>query len=442
VSADIYSLTTIIFELFSGIDPFPGNFFQVFDAKQTNKTPEIPEEFPLCLKEVVYYGWSIDPKKRPGLEEFKFALTSMLEDEEKQSVQALPKPQNGNGNENTEIQIEDDMTSMLLNSGETKGETGPTRKTSRSNTSTTLSSSKDSEDNKEEDDNMTTEKLVDKHEFQRDDADSNVHKDSKENSFSLGDSKRENGESTNSAVTEKNTGLSNTTSRPSKDAEDNKEEVDNLPEDITRKESKEKQEIQRDGNNLNVHTDIKKNSFNLGDCKEENSESSNNTVTGEDTGLLRTTSRSSKDSQDNKEEVDKFTEDSSRKESKEKQEFQRDPADINDHKDTKQNSLDLGDKKRENDESTNNTVTEENTGLLNTTLHLHKELGNSEGPTKNHEFQEDGAELSFHENKENILNLEVSKKETVEAKMEIEEEKIIQRSGANENPRNNKSGKL
>jgi hypothetical protein len=86
VSADIYSLTIIIFELFSGVDPFPGNFGQIFEAKRTDKKPAIPSDFPAELKELVIQGWSKEPKERPPLQEFKSALNNMLNVDEKQSI--------------------------------------------------------------------------------------------------------------------------------------------------------------------------------------------------------------------------------------------------------------------------------------------------------------------------------------------------------------------
>ncbi len=416
-----------MYKLFSGIDAFPGNnIWQIIIAKQTNKTPEIPKEFPIELKKLVCLGWSKEPEKRPGIEEFKFALTTMLKDEEKQSVQsncqsstAMPNPQNGN--ENTEIQIEDNMTSKLLSSSETKEETGPTRKTSKSNTGTTSRSSKDFKNNKEEDDNMTKEKLTDMHELQKDDADLSGHKYSKENSVNLADSKEENSESSNNTVTEENTGLLNTTSSSSNDSKDSKEEDDNL----TIEKLPDKHEFQRDDADLSGHKDRNQN---LSDSKRENDESTNSAVTEKNTGLSNTTSRPSKDAEDNKEEVDNLPEDITREQIKDEQEFQKGLADINGRK---ENSRDLDDCKKANDESTSNTVTVKNTGLLSATPHLLKDLGNgkSREPPKNLEFPDDGAESN-----DNILNLKV--------KIVTEEEKRTQRSGANEKPHRNKSGKL
>ena len=82
MSADIYSLSIIIFELFSGIDPFPGHIGQIFQAKMSNKHPDVPSDFPVALKELIFKGWSKEPKKRPPIEEFKSALNKMLTAEE------------------------------------------------------------------------------------------------------------------------------------------------------------------------------------------------------------------------------------------------------------------------------------------------------------------------------------------------------------------------
>ena len=78
MSADIYSLSVIIFELFSGIDPFPGHIGQIFQAKISNKKPEVPSNFPVDLKEPISKGWSKEPNERPPIKEFKSALNKML----------------------------------------------------------------------------------------------------------------------------------------------------------------------------------------------------------------------------------------------------------------------------------------------------------------------------------------------------------------------------
>ncbi len=85
MSADIYSLTIIIFELFSGIDPFPGHIGQIFKAKMLDEKPKFPSDFPSELKELVSKGWSKIPTERPPLQEFMAALNTMLTVEETQS---------------------------------------------------------------------------------------------------------------------------------------------------------------------------------------------------------------------------------------------------------------------------------------------------------------------------------------------------------------------
>jgi serine/threonine protein kinase len=77
VSADVYSLTIIIFELLSGIDPFPGSFGQIFQAKMLDKKPDMLPLFPSNLKDLIFRGWSKEPKERPQIQEFKSALSSM-----------------------------------------------------------------------------------------------------------------------------------------------------------------------------------------------------------------------------------------------------------------------------------------------------------------------------------------------------------------------------
>ena len=82
VLADIYSLVIILFELFSGMNPFPGNIGQIFQAKNLDEKPEIPSEFPTALKNLIIDGWSKKPRERPAIEKFKSAL-NVLKQEEK-----------------------------------------------------------------------------------------------------------------------------------------------------------------------------------------------------------------------------------------------------------------------------------------------------------------------------------------------------------------------
>ena len=89
VSADIYSLSIILFELFSGIDPFPGHIGQIFQAKMSDQKPVVPSVFPKDLKKLIAKGWSRNPKERPSIEEFKSALNQMLTGEEKEEAKDL-----------------------------------------------------------------------------------------------------------------------------------------------------------------------------------------------------------------------------------------------------------------------------------------------------------------------------------------------------------------
>ncbi len=86
VLADIYSLAIIIFELFSGLDPFPGNIGQICQAKIQDEKPKIPSEFPEALKKVIRDGWSKKPRERPEIEKFRKALCIVLKQEEKKSL--------------------------------------------------------------------------------------------------------------------------------------------------------------------------------------------------------------------------------------------------------------------------------------------------------------------------------------------------------------------
>jgi hypothetical protein len=82
-------MTIIIFELFSGTDPFPGSFGQIYQAKMKDKKPVIPSDFPLDLKELVIQGWSKGPKERPSIKEFETALNKMFPKEAKDQYLTL-----------------------------------------------------------------------------------------------------------------------------------------------------------------------------------------------------------------------------------------------------------------------------------------------------------------------------------------------------------------
>jgi serine/threonine protein kinase len=89
VLADIYSLSIILFELFSGTDPFPGSMGQIWQAKIQNEKPEIPSKFPALLKELVLTGWSKKPRERPEIEKIRLALNIMEKEEEEKSFRGI-----------------------------------------------------------------------------------------------------------------------------------------------------------------------------------------------------------------------------------------------------------------------------------------------------------------------------------------------------------------
>jgi hypothetical protein len=102
----VYSLTIIIFELFSGIDPFPGHIVQIFQAKMSDKKPAISADFPAELKELVIQGWSKDPKERPSIQEFKSAFNKMLPKQGKGQSPTLPEDNLSNEKEDQLIPCE------------------------------------------------------------------------------------------------------------------------------------------------------------------------------------------------------------------------------------------------------------------------------------------------------------------------------------------------
>jgi serine/threonine protein kinase len=82
VLADIYSLSIILFELFSGTDPFPGSMGQIWQAKNLDDKPKIPLEFPAVLENLICDGWSKKPRERPKIERFRLALNMLKQEEE------------------------------------------------------------------------------------------------------------------------------------------------------------------------------------------------------------------------------------------------------------------------------------------------------------------------------------------------------------------------
>jgi serine/threonine protein kinase len=86
VLADIYSLSIILFELFSGIDPFPGSMGQIWQAKIQDEKPEVPSEFPSLLKEYILTGWSKKPRERPEIKKLRSTLSIMQKKERKENL--------------------------------------------------------------------------------------------------------------------------------------------------------------------------------------------------------------------------------------------------------------------------------------------------------------------------------------------------------------------
>jgi serine/threonine protein kinase len=126
VSTDVYSLTIIIFELFSGINPFPGQIFQIFQAKMSDKKPVIPSDFPSDLRELVIQGWSKDPKERPSIQEFKSALNKMLPREGKHQplmLQDINYPKEKREQLDSKKEVDSaEMTAEKINTSTKKGD--------------------------------------------------------------------------------------------------------------------------------------------------------------------------------------------------------------------------------------------------------------------------------------------------------------------------------
>jgi serine/threonine protein kinase len=88
-TVDIYSLSIIFFELFSGKNPFPGNLFQVYQAKISDIKPDVPSDFPSDLKELVIQSFSKEPNERPPIKDIKSALNKMLKGKETEWNQSI-----------------------------------------------------------------------------------------------------------------------------------------------------------------------------------------------------------------------------------------------------------------------------------------------------------------------------------------------------------------
>jgi serine/threonine protein kinase len=80
-SVDIYSLSIILFEMFSGQPAersLGGNMMQIMFAVAQGKRPQFPNDFPSILRPVIESGWAHEGAKRPNLNKFREALLSML----------------------------------------------------------------------------------------------------------------------------------------------------------------------------------------------------------------------------------------------------------------------------------------------------------------------------------------------------------------------------
>jgi serine/threonine protein kinase len=103
-SVDIYSLSIIFFELFSGKNPFPGNLFQVYQAKISDIKPTVPSNFPSGLKKLVLQSFSKEPKERPQIKDIKLALKKMLKGTQTRWNQSTTLPAMNSFNEKDEVE--------------------------------------------------------------------------------------------------------------------------------------------------------------------------------------------------------------------------------------------------------------------------------------------------------------------------------------------------
>ena len=86
---DIYSLTIIIFELYTK-QRFPFKCNSIFPMDKINAveesiTPEIPNDLPAKLLNLIPNGWNIDPKVRPDLDDFISVFEDLIELQSNQS---------------------------------------------------------------------------------------------------------------------------------------------------------------------------------------------------------------------------------------------------------------------------------------------------------------------------------------------------------------------
>ena len=75
----------------------------MFEAKRLDEKPVIPSDFPSDLKELICRGWTKEPKKRPPIEEFKFAFNKMLPKQGKGQSPTLPEDNSPNEKEEKPI---------------------------------------------------------------------------------------------------------------------------------------------------------------------------------------------------------------------------------------------------------------------------------------------------------------------------------------------------
>ena len=80
-SVDIFSLSVILFEMFSGQPAEQGlgsNVMQIMLAVVQGKRPKIPDKFPSCLRSPVERGWARDQSQRTSLAEFRASLQTLV----------------------------------------------------------------------------------------------------------------------------------------------------------------------------------------------------------------------------------------------------------------------------------------------------------------------------------------------------------------------------
>ncbi|KAJ5069233.1 palmitoyltransferase [Anaeramoeba ignava] len=84
-SCDIYSLSMILYEIFSKKQAFENHTPQMIIFKSMKgERPEFPQDFPKELSEVIKKGWSSNPKERCSLNEFTKCLNMMKSQNQRQ----------------------------------------------------------------------------------------------------------------------------------------------------------------------------------------------------------------------------------------------------------------------------------------------------------------------------------------------------------------------